>query len=431
MNVYEWSRKPTADVLLSDNYVVLDFETTNKEKGSALNADNTLVYTAYTTGGKFYDSRDNEYNLGHLVDCINSCDFLVAHNAKFELQWLERAGLNLYEVFVWDTMIGEYVLYGNDRKPLDLGTVSKRYGMSGKEPFVDICMKGGVCPSEMPASLLDARCIDDVAKTEKIFLDQRKRIIDEGKLAVMLTRCILTPVLADLESNGVCLDKTRVTEEYRRASLSMQEVNADIEQMVGEVNLSSPKQVGELLYDTLKFDELKDRRGNPKRTAAGGRLTDKASIAQLKPRNRTQKQFLALKLRQAELNAELTKTLKKFKECVDNGEFLYAQFNQTRTATHRLSSTGRKYGVQFQNFPRKFKPLITARYKDWLVGEIDGAQLEFRVAAFLGQDTQATEDIRNGVDVHSFTSQVMTNAGQETARQEAKAHTFKPLILAA
>ena len=56
------------------------------------------------------------------------------------------------------------------------------------------------------------------------------------------------------------------------------------------------------------------------------------------------------------------------------------------------------------------------------VGEGDGAQLEFRVAAHLGRDEQALTDIRDKVDIHSFTAAVIG-----CSRQEAKADTFKPL----
>lgn len=53
--------------------------------------------------------------------------------------------------------------------------------------------------------------------------------------------------------------------------------------------------------------------------------------------------------------------------------------------------------------------------------------MEFRVAGHLGADSRIIKDIRDGVDVHSFTAQTLTDAGQETDRQGAKSHTFKPL----
>ena len=59
--------------------------------------------------------------------------------------------------------------------------------------------------------------------------------------------------------------------------------------------------------------------------------------------------------------------------------------------------------------------------------EADFAQLEFRVAAFLSQDMAAIDEVTTGFDVHSYTAQVISDAGQPMSRQEAKAHTFAPL----
>ena len=62
-----------------------------------------------------------------------------------------------------------------------------------------------------------------------------------------------------------------------------------------------------------------------------------------------------------------------------------------------------------------------------MILEADFAQLEFRVSAYLSQDGVAIEEVTTGFDVHSYTSKVITDAGQPTSRQDAKAHTFAPL----
>lgn len=433
----------------SDNYCVLDFETTNRQKGSALESENRAVLTVtrykqsaplpqtnspiQPTGAQQADGRGtkivwgSEYSLGAIIRIIEQSDFLVAHNAKFELQWLERAGLDLSNVVVFDTLLAEYVLHGGLSVPLSLDAVAKRYGFSGKEPYVDICMKGGVCPSELPKSLLERRCIYDVNVTEKIFLEQRRKLKETNQLNALWTRCILTPVLADIEKNGMCLDNDRVMEKYTATIQEFNDIKQQLEEMTGGINLNSAKQRGEFIYETLDITEPKDRKGAPIKTAAGGYKTDQATILSLRGRNKKQKQFLALYGRYAGLNAKLTKSLNTYKEVIDSGDLLHAQFNQARTKTQRLSSSGLRYSIQFQNQAREFKPLYRARDPDWLIAEIDGAQLEFRVAAFLGQDATAVHDIENGFDVHSYTASVMTDAGQPTSRQEAKAHTFKPL----
>ena len=84
---------------LEDDFVVVDFETSNLEKGSALNPDNRIVLACWTvvkgdTAVHKYHFGD-EYSLYELVKDIQAARFCVAHHAKFEAQWLKRCGLDL------------------------------------------------------------------------------------------------------------------------------------------------------------------------------------------------------------------------------------------------------------------------------------------------------------------------------------------------
>ena len=85
-----------------------------------------------------------------------------------------------------------------------------------------------------------------------------------------------------------------------------------------------------------------------------------------------------------------------------------------------------------QNMPRggtfPIKRVFVSRFPEGSIIEADFAQLEFRAAAFLSQDKVAMEEINTGFDVHSYTAKVISDAGQPTTRQEAKAHTFAPLF---
>ena len=107
---------------------------------------------------------------------------------------------------------------------------------------------------------------------------------------------------------------------------------------------------------------------------------------------------------------------------------LHVDLSQTTTATGRFS--GRNPNMQ--NMPRgntfPVKKVFVSRWEGGYVMEADFAQLEFRTAAFLAQDKVAMEEINTGFDVHSYTAQVITDAGEPTTRQEAKEHTFAPLF---
>jgi DNA polymerase I-like protein with 3'-5' exonuclease and polymerase domains len=102
--------------------------------------------------------------------------------------------------------------------------------------------------------------------------------------------------------------------------------------------------------------------------------------------------------------------------------------------TQHITATGRFSGKQpnMQNMPRgntfPVKKVFVSRWEGGYICEADFAQLEFRTAAFLAQDKVAMEEIDTGFDVHSYTAKVISDAGQKTSRQEAKAHTFAPLF---
>ena len=108
-------------------------------------------------------------------------------------------------------------------------------------------------------------------------------------------------------------------------------------------------------------------------------------------------------------------------------DMLHVRLLQHRTATGRFSGAD----PNMQNMPRggtfPVKKVFVSRWKGGKILETDFAQLEFRTAAYLSQDKIAMKEIEDGFDVHSYTATVISDAGQKTTRQEAKAHTFAPL----
>jgi len=106
---------------------------------------------------------------------------------------------------------------------------------------------------------------------------------------------------------------------------------------------------------------------------------------------------------------------------------LHVRLLQHRTFTGRFSGAD----PNMQNMPRggtfPVKKVFVSRFAGGKVMEADFAQLEFRAAAFLSQDGVAIEEVSTGFDVHAYTAKVITDAGQHTSRQDAKAHTFAPL----
>ncbi len=452
---------PDPRCYLTAPYVVFDLETTNINYGSALEANNNVVAAAWYVSGthniKYHRGGElDQAQLLHVIDeVLEAQGFLVAHNAKFDIQWLKRMGVDLRRVLVYDTLLGEYVLAGNRPWKLALGAVAPRYGMpEGKAPLIDLLMKGGICPSEMPPRYLKARAIRDVRHTHNIFRKQRRTLDKAGQLQVLFTRCIFSPVLADIEMAGLKLDRDRVYEEYIRAVVEYDIAKAEFIMKFGDVNPRSTLQMASLIYRQLGFKELRGRNGRAIRNKAsraypnGAPKVDEKTLSQIKATTEQQKDFLKLRKILGKLGAELTKTLEFFKGVVDERDCVFhGVFNQSVAKTHRLSSSSvrvqfeqfkKKKGIQLQNMPRKFKDLIRPKRDGYKIGDLDGSQLEFRCAAFLGQDTKAIANIRNDVDQHAFTARSLNNLSQsawdnllksekKALRQGAKEHTFKPL----
>ena len=103
--------------LKQNNLVIVDFETTNLQFGTASNPENRLVLGCWRVvkDGKQIDKHifGDEYDFQELLDDIAAADFLIAHNAQFELSWLSRCGLDLRSVLCYCTMVGEWVIAGN------------------------------------------------------------------------------------------------------------------------------------------------------------------------------------------------------------------------------------------------------------------------------------------------------------------------------
>lgn len=410
--------------LYEGNVLTLDLETTNILKGNP-SYGNRIVCAVYYTEGRVHYVTDN---ITEQLRCaVEQCDILVCHNAKFELKWLLHLGIDITHLSIVDTMLVEHTLQGNGKDALALGKCCERYSLPTKDMYIDILMDNGVCPSEMPSDMLLSRCKDDVLTTYALYLKQRKAMTRRKLWPCYHTKALLCKTLAKMELRGMHLDEERVQRQYAASSAELYNVEQELDVFTGGINHNSHKQKAEYLYDVLTFDELKNNRG-PIRTIKGARKTDIDTILALTPKNEQQRLYLHLLKTYQHLHADVSKALEKFKDCVESGEYLYANFNQAIAKTHRLTSSGTKHKIQFQNLHRKFRALFKARNEGWTITNVDYAQLEFRVAAFLGDDANARADIANGVDVHTVTMDAINNAGGRVDRTGAKKFSFRPLF---
>lgn len=425
-------------------YLVLDFETHFHDPGGtplAIDPQNGMVLAVWRVcrDDKILAERAvfaDEYGMGLLLSDISRVDFWVAHNSKFEAGWLKRLGLDLRKTLGYCTMLGAYVLDGNEKSDRSLNGLAAKYKLGTKLDVVSQMIKSGISPRDIDPQLLKEYCHLDVDLTHRVFKLQLQELVQRKQLHLVHTRNLTALVLADIEDEGMVLDADLVNREYTTTLRSRNYLELTLSKQAGHINLNSNTQLAEYIYDILGFEELTDR-GQPIRTETGIRATDTDAMSKLEAKTQQQKDFLALFSRYSKENALLTKNLEFFHKVVAERDCTFkAEFRQGVTVTHRLSSGGipqlfegekKRKSVQFQNLPREYKHLFTVKDDGYVIGECDGAALEFRVAADVCRDATARDEIINGTDIHSLTAKTLTDAGEPTTRQGAKKTTFAPL----
>jgi len=189
---------------------------------------------------------------------------------------------------------------------------------------------------------------------------------------------------------------------------------------------------GYLFNSTKSIAGLKFSPPNAKWVSANGFTINKTyleTLANVAKKNNMQNavNFLTDLQRLSALDTYLSSFVEGINAYVKEDGMLHVRLLQHRTATGRFSGAD----PNMQNMPRggtfPVKKVFVSRWEGGKILEADFAQLEFRTAAYLSQDKVAIKEIKDGFDVHAYTASVITESGQKTSRQEAKAHTFAPL----
>jgi len=189
---------------------------------------------------------------------------------------------------------------------------------------------------------------------------------------------------------------------------------------------------GYLFVPTDKLAGFKFKPPSAKWASANGFSTSKNNLQLLEAGAKSKGmedavEFLAKVKRLSAVDTYLSSFVDGIKNYTKQDGMLHVSLLQHRTATGRLSGAN----PNMQNMPRggtfPVKKVFVSRWDGGKILEADFAQLEFRAAAYLSQDGVAIEEVSTGFDVHAYTAKVISDAGQPTSRQDAKAHTFAPL----
>ena len=343
----------------------------------------------------------------------------VGQNIKYDMLVLANYGVEIQGP-MFDTMIAHYVLQPELHHGMDyLAEIYLHYETIKIEELIGPKGKNQKNMRDLdPINIYRYACEDaDVTLKLKNVLEKELKQND----AEALFRDIempLVPVLAYMERNGVRIDTEALKETSRHFTARMNQIEEEVHRLAGvEFNIASPKQVGEVLFDRLKIVD------KPKKTKTGQYVTSEEVLESLKGKHEIVEKILE--------HRGLKKLLGTYIDALPQlinpqTGHIHTSFNQTVTATGRLSSSN----PNLQNIPVRNEDGKEIR-KAFIPDEgceffsADYSQIELRIMAHLSGDPHMIEAFRANQDIHAATAAKIYKEKLEdvTREQRSKAKT--------
>ena len=322
----------------------------------------------------------------------------VGQNLKYDLEVLRNYGIKL-KGKMWDTMIAHYLIQPELHHNMDyMAEIYLNYQTIHIEELIGPKGKN----QKSMRSLLPSQVYEYAAEDADITLRLKNKLEPELKKfecedLFYNIEMPLMPVLAEMEMNGVCLDTESLLETSKVFTNRMNEIEARIYELAGEpFNIASPKQVGEILFDKLKVVE------KAKKTKTGQYVTSEEVLQQL----RNKHEIIADILEFRGLKKLISTYIDALPKLINpRTGHIHTSFNQTVTATGRLSSSD----PNLQNIPIRGedgKEIRKAFIPEpgCLFFSADYSQIELRVMAHLSKDENMIKVFSEGKDLHAATA---------------------------
>ena len=356
-------------------------------------------------------------------ELLESPDILkIGQNIKFDINVLKKYGIRTQGP-VFDTLVAHYLLNPEHRHNLNyLAETYLNYRTVHIEELIGAKGKNQLNMRQVALeTLIDYACEDaDITlRLKSIFEEQiAKNNFTELLYDIELP---LVSVLADMEEAGVRLDTAALKQSSIELSRYLREVEQAVYALAGvEFNVGSPKMVGEVLFERLKIVE------KSKKTKSGQYTTGEDVLENLKSKHPVVEKILEYR--------KIKKLLSTYIDALPtlisplDGK-IHTTYNQTITATGRLSSTN----PNLQNIPirdEEGKEIRKAFIPDegCLFLSADYSQIELRIMAHLSEDTNMIDAFQNQKDIHAATAAQIYNIPIEQVtrdmRRKAKTANF-------
>ncbi len=323
----------------------------------------------------------------------------VLQNAKYDRLIFLRHGLTLKGVIL-DTMLADYIIDPNRKHSLD--EIAKREFGFTPQGFSDLVKKGETF-AEVDILSASLYCGMDVYLTRKIGILLTEELEQESPKLLNLLKEIeqpLEPVLAQMEATGIRIDVPYLKKLSAEIQERLMKVEKNVHNISGQLfNLASPKQLGEILFETLQLDRKKSRRTKT------GWSTDVNVLERLE----SDHEIIPLIIEHRVLSKLLSTYVDALPQLVEEEtKRVHTDFNQAVTATGRLSSSN----PNLQNIPirTEFSRQIRKAFlpkENWSLLSADYSQIELRILAHLSGEESLQETYKKKGDVHAMTAKIL------------------------
>ena len=346
----------------------------------------------------------------------------IGQNIKYDLLVLKNYNIAVKGV-MYDTMIIDSLLDSDQRHGMDY--MAERYLSYKTIPISDLIGKGmkQITMDKVDLEKVMPYACEDADVTLQLYHLLWSKAKQQGldKLYLEVEEPLIR-VLTDMEYAGVKLDKEALDEYAQELNAEMNKTSAAIYELAGEeVNINSPKQLGELLFNRLKITE------KPKMTKTKQYKTDEETLTALRDKHPVIDLILEYR--------SLKKLLSTYVEALPllinpkTGR-IHTTYNQAGTSTGRLSSNN----PNLQNIPirdergKRIRKAFVAEGDDKVILAADYSQVELRIMAALSKDSSMIEAFNSGEDIHTATAAkifgVSISEVTSSQRRQAKSANF-------
>lgn len=389
------------DFFMTKSFLSLDTETTST---NTIDAELVGLSFSVSENEAFYvpvpADRQQAQNIVNIFKPVYEQPSIlkIGQNIKYDMEVLANYGVELAgEMF--DTMLAHYLLQPEQRHNMDdMAETYLGYRTIHIDELIGPKGKGQKSMRDLPPEEVYEYAAEDADVTLKLKNLLEPKLKEAGVWQLFSeVEMPLVRVLASMERNGVRLDTDSLKETSQILTAKMNDIEQEIYRLAGEeFNIASPRQVGEILFGKMKIVE------KPKKTKTGQYVTSEEVLQQLRGKSEIVGKILE--------HRGLKKLLGTYVDALPKlvnprTGHIHTSFNQTVTATGRLSSSD----PNLQNIPVRGEDGKEIRKafvpeEGCLFFSADYSQIELRVMAHLSGDENMQEAFREGYDIHAATA---------------------------